>query len=567
MKRPPAGRLVAMLVAMMLAFAAVGVRLAFLQVGDQRSLSAMGMRQRVRTIDLPAERGEILDRNQVPLAVTVEATDVYANPAYVTDPIAEAQQIAPILGLKSRDVEQILRSDETFVYVARQVDNDVAERIEALALPGLGFLSIPKRLYPAGDLASQLLGFVGVDDTGLAGLEYQYDNALAGTPGTRTTELSNDGLPISGGVDTIEEPIPGVNLVTTIDRQMQFRVQTALRETVERNGAKGGTVVVMDPLTGDVYAMANYPSFDPNEFAQADPDVLLNRALTDAFEPGSVNKIITAAAAIENGSVGLYERFRVPAQMQVGPFTIHDSHEHPVESMTIGDIIAESSNIGAAMVAEQVGSTQLADYMERFGYGETTGTGFPGETPGTMPGAWDDVIRATVSYGQGIAVSPMQMAGVYATIANGGTWVAPRLVRGTVGADGSLRAAPAAKTREVVTPTTADLLTRMLAYVVEDGTGAEAQIPGYQVAGKTGTSRKLNEFGSYEERYMASFVGFLPAGRPRLVIAVSIDEPDTVYGGVAAAPLFKQIAQYAIQRLGIPSAPPVALPPHAQKLP
>jgi len=205
--------------------------------------------------------------------------------------------------------------------------------------------------------------------------------------------------------------------------------------------------------------------------------------------------------------------------------------------------------------------------MERFGYGKTTGTGFPGETAGVMPDAWDEVIRATVSYGQGVAVTPMQMAGVYATIANGGTWVAPRLVRGTVGADGSFRAGPPGSSRRVVEPATADLLTRMLSYVVQDGTGVEAAIPGYQVAGKTGTSRKLNAYGNYEDRYMASFVGFLPAGDPRLVIAVSIDEPDTVYGGVAAAPLFQQIARYAIQRLGIPSAPPVALPPHAQKLP
>jgi cell division protein FtsI (penicillin-binding protein 3) len=556
-----------MLVAMVFAFGAVAVRLAFLQVGDQRSLTAMGMQQRERTIDLPAERGEIMDRNLVPLAITVGATDIYANPAYVTDPISEAEQLAPLLGLKARDIEQALRSDGTFVYIARQVDNDVAHRIETLGLPGLGFLPVPKRYYPAGALAPQVLGGVGVDDTGLGGLEFQYDHALAGTPGTQTTELSAEGLPISSAQDHIVEPVPGVNLVTTIDRQMQFQVQTALKQTVEANGAKGGTVVVMDPHTGDVYAMASYPWFDPNHFGEADPELWRNRALTDAFEPGSVNKIITAAAALETGSVGLDQRFRVPASMQVGPFTIHDSHVHPVETMTIGDIIAESSNIGAAMVAEQVGSTELANYMERFGYGKTTGTGFPGETAGEMPSAWDDVIRATVSYGQGIAVTPMQMAGVYATIANGGTWVEPRLVRGTVGADGTFRAAPAARTRQVVTPETADLLTRMLAYVVEDGTGVEAAIPGYQVAGKTGTSRKLNQYGTYEDRYMASFVGFLPAGRPSLVIAVSIDEPDTVYGGVAAAPLFQQIARYAIQRLGIPAAPPVALPPHAQKLP
>ncbi len=567
MKRPPASRLIAMLVAMVLAFGAVTVRLAFLQVGDQRSLSAMGMRQRVRTIELPAERGEIVDRNLVPLAVTVGATDVYANPAYVNDPIAEAAAIAPLLDLKPRDVEQALRSDGTFVYLARQVDDVVAEPLKALGLPGVGFLPVPKRYYPAGALAPQVLGFVGVDDTGLAGLESQYDSALAGTPGTRTSEFSAEGLPISSSLASTVEPTPGVTLVTTIDRQMQFQVQTALQQAVKENGAKGGTVVVMDPRSGDVYAMASYPWFDPNDAGDANPERWRNRALTDAFEPGSVNKIITAAAALETGAVALDERFRVPASMHVGPFTIFDSHPHPVETMTIGDIIAESSNIGAAMVAEQVGSTGLSNYMERFGYGTTTGTGFPGEASGVMPSAWDEVIRATVSYGQGIAVTPMQMAGVYATIANGGTWVEPRLVRGTVTPDGTFRAAPPPKTREVVRGDTADLLTRMLAYVVQDGTGIEAAIPGYQVAGKTGTSRKLDDNGHYIQQYMASFVGFLPAGRPRLVIAVSLDEPDTIYGGVAAAPLFQQIARYAIQRLGIPSAAPVALPPHAQKLP
>jgi cell division protein FtsI (penicillin-binding protein 3) len=558
-----------MFAVLLLAFTGIVLRLATLQVRDNGALAQLGLDQRIRTVALPAARGQILDRDGTALAVTREARDVYANPQLVTDPIDEADSIADVLALKPKDVREALAADGTFVYIERQVDLDVADDLEALELPGIGFLEVPQRYYPAGALAPQVLGFVDVDGVGIAGLEDRYQTQLAGTPGERTAELSADGLPISTGVDTVTEPVPGTSIVTTLDRQMQFMAQTALQRAVERNQALGGTVIVMDPHTGDIYAMATYPGFDPNHFSDAPQEAMRNRVVTDSFEPGSVNKIITAAAALETGSVGLDQRFHVPAQMQVGPFTIHDSHVHPVETMTIGDIIAESSNIGAAMVADQVGNDVLGSYMERFGYGHETGVGFPGEAAGVLlpSSQWDEVIRATVSYGQGISVTPLQMADVYATIANDGVWVQPRLVRGYESADGTFRDAPAPRTRRVVRPDTADLLTRMLAYVVEDGTGAEAQIPGYQVAGKTGTSRKLDEYGNYVQRYMASFVGFLPAADPKVVIAVSIDEPRTVYGGLAAAPLFQELARYAIQRLSIPAAPAVALPPHAQELP
>ena len=558
-----------MLVIMVVAFGGIVVRLATLQVRDNGALARLGMDQRVRTIELPAERGQILDRAGTALAVTREARDIYANPTLVTDPLGEAETIAEALEMKPKDVREALATDGTFVYLKRQVDLDVANDLEALQLPGIGFLEVPQRYYPAGSLAPQVLGFVDVDGVGIAGLESRYQAELAGTPGERTAELSADGLPISTGLDTLVEPVPGTSIITTLDRQMQYMAEAALERAVEQNQALGGTVIVMDPHTGDVYAMATYPGFDPNHFADAPAEVMRNRAVTDAFEPGSVNKIITAAAALETGSVSLDQRFQVPAQMQVGPFTIHDSHVHPIETMTIGDIIAESSNIGSALVAEQVGNEPLGDYMERFGYGRETGVGFPGEAEGVLLPAsqWDEVIRATVSYGQGISVTPLQMAGVYATIANDGTWVQPRLVRGFRSTDGTFRPAPSPRTRQVVRPETADLLTSMLASVVQDGTGGEAQIPGYQVAGKTGTSRKLDENGTYVQRYMASFVGFLPASDPKVVIAVSIDEPRTVYGGLAAAPLFQELARYAIQRLAIPAAPPVGLPPHAQELP
>jgi len=564
MTRPPVTRLVAMLVLMLLAFTGIVVRLASLQVRDNPELEALGLQQRMRSIGLPATRGEIVDRSGVPLAVSREARDIYVDPSYVVDAEGEAETIAKVLDLPAREVQRALEGDGTFAYIDRQVDLEVAEDLEALALPGIGFLEVPDRYYPADVLAAQVLGFVNIDGEGAAGLESAYDDELAGTPGERTVELSADGLAISTGLDRTVEPVPGSTLLTTLDRQMQYMVQAALERAVEANGALGGTAVVMDPATGEVLAMATYPWFDPNDFGDAPLEAMRNRAVTDTFEPGSVNKIITAAAALETGAVSLERRFAVPASMEVGPFTIRDSHVHPVESMTIGDIITESSNIGAALIAEQVGSVTLDSFMREFGYGRATGIGFPGEASGVLlPGdRWDEVIRATVSYGQGISVTPLQLANVYATIANDGVWRQPKLVRGFEGPEGTFDEASTRKDRRVIRPDTAALLTRMLAAAVEEGTGVNAQIPGYQVAGKTGTSRKLVA-GRYVQRYHASFAGFLPAADPRVVIAVSIDEPRTVYGGLAAAPLFQEIARYAIQRLAIPAAPPVALPPHA----
>ena len=565
MRRPPAGRLVALLGVMALALTGVGARLVVLQVGDHRALAAQGLDQRTHPVDLPAERGAIVDRTGVPLAITLEARDIYADPRYVTDPIGEAETIARVMDLRPRKVERLLRTpDATFVYLGRQVDTKVADRLEALGLPGIGFLDVPKRYYPAGPLAPQVLGFVGVDATGLAGLEFEYEDILAGTPGMRIAELSADGLPIASGVEVVEPAMPGRTLMTTLDREVQYLAQDALQRAVEDNHAEGGTIVVMDARTGDIYAMASYPWFDPNDFEVADRGSIRNRAVTDMFEPGSVNKVVTAAAALETGAVGLREVFRVPSWMQVGGYTVNDSHAHPIQDMTLGDIVAQSSNIGSAMVAERVGSADLAAVLARFGYGTPTEVGFPGEAGGVVPDLldWTDITRATVSYGQGISMTPLQMAAVYATVANDGMWVQPRLVRGTSGPDGQLQELPLAQSRRVLSEDTATMLTRMLASVVSTGTGGAAEIPGYQVAGKTGTARKL--VGSrYVRRYMASFVGFLPASDPRVVIAVSIDEPNTIYGGVAAAPVFSEIARHVIQRLAIPAAPPVSLPPFA----
>ncbi|MEO8423020.1 MAG: penicillin-binding protein 2 [Actinomycetota bacterium] len=565
-------RLVALLALMLLAFGSIAARLTVLQIGDHRSLEALGLDQRVRTLDLPAARGQILDRRGVPLGITLDARDIYANPALVTDPVGEAAQIAAVLGERPKRVLPALEAEGTFWYVARQVDEDVAQRVEDLHLPGIGFLSVAKRYYPAGALAPGVIGFVGVDGTGLAGLEMQYDSELAGVPGERTFEQSG-GQPIAQGIDVVRQPIDGTSLRTTLDREMQYQAQEALKDAVEANGAKSGTVIVMDVRTGDIYAMASYPWFDPNNYAHVaanDPARLRNPALTDAFEPGSVNKVITAAAAIESGTVSITQRFQVPDSMQVDEYTIHDSHAHPVETMTLADIVAESSNIGIAKVGGLVGETTLASYLGRFGFGRTTGLGFPGESEGIVPplSDWSAASLATISYGQGVSVTPMQMASVYATVANGGVWVRPRLVSGTVDRSGASSPAPASPKKRVLEPQTASILTQMLAYAVESGTGTSAQISGYQVAGKTGTALKPAPTGGYyPDRYVASFIGFLPAGDPRIVVAAILNEPGTIYGGIAAAPLFQQVARYAIRRLGIPTAPLVAPPPHVFGLP
>jgi cell division protein FtsI (penicillin-binding protein 3) len=564
--RPPAGRLVALFALMAFAFGAISVRLVVLQVSQAQELQDRAFDQRVRTMDLPAQRGQIVDRNGARLALSTPADDVYADPQLVDDPWGTATRLSPLLGVGVPDLVQAMTSDGTFVYLARQLSRGASDRVQRLALPGIGLLPTSKRSYPAGSLASQVLGFVGTDGVGLTGLELGYQDVLAGTPGERTHELGLSGQAIVSGVDEERAPIAGATVVTTIDRDLQFQAQAALEQAVEEQGARGGIVIVMDPRTAEVLAMASNPWFDPNAFGDAPSATYRNRAVTDAYEPGSTNKVITAAAAIQERAIPIGTRLTVPWTMPVGDYIIHDSQPHAPMQMTLGDIVAESSNIGAVMVADRLGAPTLATYLARFGLGRATGVGFPGESNGIiLPlDQWNDTILATTAYGQGIAATPLQMVSVYSTIANDGRWVQPKLVRGTIGPDGSLQPNEAAPTRRVVSAETARMVTRMLAYAVEDGTGTNAQIPGYQVAGKTGTARIPTGDGSgyLEGQYIASFIGYLPAGDPEVVVAAILDRPAAVYGGLAAAPLFKRVALAAIARLGIAPADRVALPPH-----
>jgi cell division protein FtsI (penicillin-binding protein 3) len=394
-----------------------------------------------------------------------------------------------------------------------------------------------------------------VDGKGLAGIELQYDDVLRGHAGRMVMEQDPTGRPIPQGTHRVREPEPGESLVLTIDRDLQWQTQRALRTAVRQNRARGGTVVVLNPHSGDVLAMASYPWFDANAFEDASPDVVRNRAITDVYEPGSVNKVITAAAALQEGVIGEGETMEVPGSYRVGDKVFRDVHVHGPEAMTLSDILTQSSNVGTIKVAERLGRDRLARWLKRFGFGSETGVDFPGEAEGILlpRDEWWVTSMGTIPMGQGIAVTPLQMASVYATIANDGVRVTPRLVRGTIGTGGGFDPSPAPEGSRVVRARTARLVREMLVRVVEEGTGTAARVPGYRVGGKTGTARKPLEGAlGYSNRYVASFVGLAPAEDPAIVVLAMLDEPETVYGGVAAAPLFRVVTQYALADLHVP---------------
>ena len=558
------------MVAFVMAITGIFVRLLFLQVKDASALEAMARNQRVRTIPLPASRGTIFDRSGHELAMSLPAKAVFADPKLINHPWIEANLVAGELGLQPRTVHDLMVQTNRFQYLARGVDTTTATRIQKelvqQKLTGVGFQDETRRYYPAGPLAPQVLGFVGIDGAGLEGIERQYNTQLAGRAGQQVVEEDPSGVLIPQGTNVDQPPQPGQDLLLTIDKDIQFHAQMALAAAVKKNHAKGGTVVVLDPHNGDVLAMATAPWFDPNHFSTASPDVRRNRAITDAYEPGSVNKVIMASAAVEDHVLRLNQTQVIPDQIPIYDHVYHDAEIHPTEPMTLGDIIAYSSNVGAIKTAELMGADRFASYLYKFGFGAKTGIAFPGESPGILapPSKWWGTTLPSVAIGQGIAVTPLQMAAVYATIANGGVWVQPRLVRGSVDGAGKFLAAPTPLTRRVVSERTAQIVTRMLAYGVDVGTGKQAQIPGFWVAGKTGTARKplVGQLG-YSTKYMASFIGFAPASRPALVVACILDEPATVFGGIASAPLFQDITRFALARLRVTPAPQPPIPPHA----
>jgi cell division protein FtsI (penicillin-binding protein 3) len=541
-----------------LAFAATLARAAWLQGVRAEPLSRLAGAQQRQTVELPARRGTIFDRNGVPLALGEQATTVYADPTLLKNPRTVALAVERTLGVDAESIyPELADSRRSFVYLERKADSARAEALRGRKLPGVGFYPEERRRYPLDGVAAQVLGFAGADNQGLAGLELSLDRELRGTPGKETVLRD----PFGRVVDVLSETAdrPGRDVFLTLDHRIQAEAEAVLRETTKRWHAKAASAVVLDPRSGEILAMAGVPTIDANRFSQTRPDFQRNRTVSDTYEPGSTFKLIPVAGALSDGLVTAQSAFTLPTSIRVADRVIHEHDPRPTVRMTVADIVAQSSNVGAITLAQELGSRRLAAWIERFGFGRKTGIDFPGETPGiVLPlERWSGSTIGNLPIGHGIAVTPVQMAAAYAAVANGGVWVQPHLVAQVAG-----RPRPTADRRRILSRGVASQLATMLTGVVsEQGTGVAAAIPGYYVAGKTGTAAKALSGGrGYStSRYVASFVGFVPATRPRLVILVTVDEPTTIWGGVVAAPAFQALARFALQYLEVtPDAPAAA---------
>lgn len=543
------------------AFGLSVVQLVNIQVISAEEHAERGVRQRSRTIELPASRGRIYDREGDVLATSVLSATLYADPRSflptvrpdgLTVPAAAdahrvARTIAPMLDLDVLWVEDRLRRDAHFVYLARQIDLRIGEEVMALRLPGIGLLTEPRRVYPGGGLAAQVIGFTGIDGDALQGLEARHDDVLRGTPGTLHFERALGGLSIASGLREVAPAVPGRDLVLTIDRDIQFAAERVAADMLEQHEADGATIVVLEVGTGEILGMASAPTFDPAVLRSEERAFWRNRAVTDLFEPGSVQKTLSIAAALESGAITPETTFDVPDRYTVAGKTFSDVSRHGIERWTAQDILARSSNVGTIMIAQRTGADPLREHLTTFGYGSPTGLRFPGEVGGHVPSSrqWWATTLPTVAIGYGTSSTLLQIASAYAAIANGGVMVDPVLVRGTVGNDGMLEATTAPGTRRVISETTADQVIMMLEAAVsgEGATGSRARIAGYRVGGKTGTAIKaLEGGGGYSDRYVSSFVGVAPLDDPRIVVAIMVDGPrGDYYGGLVAAPAFAEV--------------------------
>jgi cell division protein FtsI (penicillin-binding protein 3) len=538
------------LVALILAFGGLLLRAVWLQGVRAESLSSLGRTQHREAVTIPAGRGTIYDRSGVELALGERATTVYVNPMQITNPRRAAVAVERTLGLDADRLYPILADrSRGFVYVARQADPAQAAALQRLKLPGFGFYAEERRSYPQRSVAAQVLGYVGIDGDGLAGLELEFDRALAGKPGHETVVKDPSGRVID--VQNERPEVPGKDLHLTLDHSIQANAEEVLRSTVRKWGAKSASALVLDPRTGSIIAMAVQPGYDANRYPTAPRDLQRNRTVTDTYEPGSTFKLVTVAGALSEKIVSPSTRFTLPYQLHVADRVIHDAEERGTINYSVAQILAHSSNIGAITLAQMLGRTRISSWISRFGFGRTTGVDFPGESPGIVlpTDKWSGSTIGNVPIGQGIAVTPVQMAAAFAAVANGGVWSRPHIVDHVEGGG-----RPSLHRRRLVSTQIAGQLMTMMKDVVAEGTGQYAAIPGYQVAGKTGTAQKPDSRGGYAKgRYVASFVGIVPASRPRLVVLVTVDEPQgAIWGGVVAAPAFQQIARFDLQYLEVP---------------
>ena len=532
-------------------------RAVYLQVLDKKFLLAQGAERHLRTVEIPAHRGMILDRNGEPLAVSTPVDSLWMNPQEFQ--ASSVDTLARALGAKPSDLTHLLKAntDKEFVYLARGMDPYAAQRVMALDIPGVYTQREYRRYYPAGEVTSQVLGFTNVDDRGQEGLELGYDSWLRGVPGAEKVIVDRYGRSVQD-VENIRAPRPGQDLTTSIDLRIQYLAYRALKQAVQTQGAKSGSIVVMDAKTGEVLAMANQPSFNPNNRSSAPEDAFRNRAVTDQFEPGSSMKPFTMVAALLSGK---YQADSVvdtsPGTLKVAGYTIHDDG-FDYGRINLTTIIEKSSNVGASKIALSLPPEFMWHTLDAFGFGKSTGSGFPGEASGDLPvyRAWNPARQATISYGYGVAITALQLADAYDTLADGGVHTQPTFVR--------LTGAPQAQA--VIPQQVSSTLRGMLETVVSDeGTGRLADIAGYHVAGKTGTAHVAVSGGYSPDKYISVFAGMAPASDPRLVSVVVINQPThgDYMGGKVSAPVFAQVMRGALRLLDVTPDDLQSLPANA----
>ena len=533
-----------------LAFAVALVRAAWLQAVQGGALGDLATGQQRATITIPAQRGTIYDRAGAELAIGERATTVWANPQQIRNPRRVADAVSETLRLDPMEVLEVL-SDRSrgFVYVARKADQERAALLERRGITGLGFYTEERRVYPQGGLAAEVVGYAGLDNRGLAGVELGLDRVLGGRNGSETAVRD----PFGRTVDVLEvDPVEnGRDVHLTLDATLQRHVESVLLATRQAWSAKAATAVVLEPRTGRILSLAVEPGFDANAFPRVSQERQRNRVVTDTYEPGSTFKIVTLAAALETGMVKPWTRYTLPYEIEVADRVIHDAEARGTETMSVAQILSQSSNVGVITLALGLGKSVLLEWIDRFGFGHETGIDYPGESRGIVlpPDEWSGSTIGNVPIGQGIAVTALQMASAYATIANDGVAVAPHLVE-RVADEKPVRA----ERKRVLSEQTAQRITDMLRGVVEEGSGTAAQVGGYTVAGKTGTAAKPDPVhGGYSDtRYVSSFVGFVPASDPKLVVLVTVDEPrGVIWGGTVAAPAFAEIASFALPYLEV----------------
>ncbi|MHB8840185.1 MAG: peptidoglycan D,D-transpeptidase FtsI family protein [Candidatus Aquicultor sp.] len=555
-------RLTALLVIIFLCVVGISGRLVFVQGVSAAKYDAAAERQRQSIVEIPSKRGTILDRNGDELAVSILMDTIYATPSLIDDREGFAKKLAPILKIDEREILRKLLKQSGFSYLVRKTDRTTTKAVKQLVkeehIKGIGFIKESKRYYPNATLGAHVIGFAGMDNHGLSGLELYYDEMLYGKPGKIVAERDGQGRPIPQSVQSARRAIDGSNIRTSIDKEIQYKAELELAAAVKKYKAKRGSVIVMDPKSGEIYAMANVPYFNPNQLATVNKDNLRNTAITDIYEPGSTMKAIIANGALQEGLCNPSTPFYLKPTIKIGSKRIKDAHARPAGMYTFANIIQESSNVGMVKIGMLMGKDKILDYLSRFGFDRKTGVDYPGEARGFYPKGdnWSMMSLANIPFGQGICTTQLMMVKAFATIANDGIPIKPHLLLDATDKRGRvILSAPVMPEKQVVDRAVCEEMKRILERAVTDGTGPQAKVAHYRVGGKTGTAQKakINGRGYEEGRYVASFIGMAPIQDPKLVISVVIDEPqESIYGGSVAAPVFSRVAEFSLRYLKIP---------------